>query len=70
VQFGVAYSDHVTGTGVFAGGPYWCSQGSISNALTGCMSVPSLLDVSALISDAQSAAQSGDIDSLSNVGLW
>jgi len=34
------------------------------------MSVPSLLDVSALIADAQAAASNGDIDSLSNVGLW
>lgn len=36
VQFGVAFSRTVTGAGVIAGGPYFCSQGSVFTATTSC----------------------------------
>lgn len=36
VQFEVAYSASVVGAGVIAGGPYFCSQGSVISATTVC----------------------------------
>ena len=67
VQFAVAYSSHVSGFGVFAGGPYYCAQDSFTNALSDCMSSSFLLDVNQLVSDTQSAASAGLIDPLSNL---
>src|SRR4051812_9587144 len=36
VQFEVAFSRTVRGAGVIAGGPYFCSQGSVFTATTSC----------------------------------
>ena len=36
VQFGVAFSRTVTGAGIIARGPYFCSQGSVFTATTSC----------------------------------
>jgi len=36
VQFEVAYSRTVMGAGIIAGGPYFCSQGSVFTATTSC----------------------------------
>jgi poly(3-hydroxybutyrate) depolymerase len=36
VQFEVAFSSTVTGAGIIAGGPYFCSQGSVFTATTSC----------------------------------
>jgi poly(3-hydroxybutyrate) depolymerase len=36
VQFEVAFSRTVTGAGIIAGGPYFCSQGSVFTATTTC----------------------------------
>ena len=36
VQFEVAFSQTVRGAGVIAGGPYFCSQGSVFTATTSC----------------------------------
>jgi len=69
-QFGIAFSKHVTGTAVVAGGPYYCAQDSEVTALTACMSEPSQLSVSALVQAAQTAASNGDIDALSNLGQF
>jgi hypothetical protein len=35
-QFHVAHSSNVMGAGVVAGGPYYCAEGSIANAITKC----------------------------------
>ena len=35
-QFHVAHSEHIMGVGVVAGGPYYCSAGSILDAVTKC----------------------------------
>jgi len=37
VQYHVAYSGAIKGAGVFAGGPYYCAEGQLTNALTRCM---------------------------------
>src|ERR1700737_4758240 len=36
VQLQVAYSQSIFGTAVFAGGPYYCAQGSVNSALGYC----------------------------------
>src|SRR5437764_14467225 len=35
VQFGVSWSSVVKGVGVIAGGPYYCAQGTATDALSG-----------------------------------
>jgi len=70
VQFGIAFSKYVTGTGVLAGGPFYCAQDSEITALTACMSVPSQLSVSTLVQLMQTAAQNGQIDPISNLGKF
>jgi predicted esterase len=35
-QFHVAHSEHIMGAGIIAGGPYYCAQGSILDAVTKC----------------------------------
>jgi poly(3-hydroxybutyrate) depolymerase len=77
VQLHVAYSGTFrAGAAVFAGGPFYCAQGSISNALTACtQALPSAPDVSAAESTTDAYANSGDIDPTSNladepVWLW
>ncbi len=36
VQFDVAYSSHLKGAGIIAGGPYYCAQGDVDTATTVC----------------------------------
>jgi poly(3-hydroxybutyrate) depolymerase len=61
VQFHVAFSDRVRGAGVLAGGPYYCARGSVSVALTACMTSPSAVDVDTLIDFTDDFAAAGDI---------
>lgn len=35
-QFHIAHSEDIMGAGIIAGGPYYCAQGSILNAVTKC----------------------------------
>ncbi len=35
-QFHVAHSEHIMGAGIVAGGPYYCAQGTIMNAVSKC----------------------------------
>ena len=71
VQFGVAWSSIVRGVGVFAGGPYWCAQDSLSTATSTCqLGAPS---ASTSISKTDSYASSGAIDptsSLAKQRVW
>jgi poly(3-hydroxybutyrate) depolymerase len=78
-QFGVAYSSIVVGTGVVAGGPYFCSgyQGSVrsysylSNAMSICMNPAASgvapPDAGALWDEAKILATVGAIDNLAGV---
>lgn len=50
-----------------AGGPYYCSQGVLSTALTLCMQEGYLIDVANLNTIAQASSDLGEIDSLSNL---
>lgn len=78
VQFGVAWSSVIKGVGVVAGGPYYCSQGSlIETALTfglgelltatgPCMAGP-LEDIGPQIQRAEDNAKQGEIDPLADI---
>lgn len=78
VQFGVAWSSIITGVGVVAGGPYYCSRTTLMDnlasggvgpifAATGpCMSGPPG-DLAPLFKEADSNAASGAIDALANL---
>jgi poly(3-hydroxybutyrate) depolymerase len=67
VQFGVVFSSIVQGIGVFAGGPFDCSGGSVSTALTECADAPSAPDATPLIAETKALAMSGAIDDPSNL---
>lgn len=73
-QFHIAYSSLVRGAGVVAGGPFYCAQGQLTNALTNCMSTGSIND-GALQSYLSSQESQGAVDPLANlrddsVVLW
>jgi len=65
VQYHVAYSSEVMGSGTFAGGPYYCAQAQLSNAFTQCM-YGIMLDVNKLISITKSLPHK-DIDDIVNL---
>jgi hypothetical protein len=67
VQFHIAYSSVVSSAAIFAGGPYWCAQGSIIHATVDCMNVPASINIDTLVAKAKSLASSGSIDALSNL---
>ena len=68
VQLHVAYSaTFKKGAGVVAGGPYYCAEGSITNATGRCMASPSGIPVSTLVSTTNSWASQGLIDPVSNL---
>lgn len=67
IQHHVAFSRTVTGVGVVAGGPFWCSQGLLDVALTSCMTTPALISVSELVAITHTTALSGFIDAPSHL---
>jgi hypothetical protein len=67
VQFGVAWSSIVKGVGAIAGGPYGCSEGSGSAALSTCMGGQPPPEVQNLIRRADNWARSGAIDDTANL---
>ena len=68
VQFHVAYSSIMRGAAVFAGGPYYCAQGSLSTALGACTTAsPSSPDPAAAESATRSNASAGTIDDPANL---
>jgi len=66
VQYHVAFSSEIKGAGVFAGGPYYCAQASLSNAFTQCM-YGLMLDVNKLISLTKDFERKNSIDKLANL---
>jgi len=67
VQFQFAFSANTIGLGIFAGGPYYCAQGSEITATTACMMLPEEINIEDLISDAKQFASAGYIDDLANL---
>lgn len=71
VQMGVAHSKIVSGVGVFAGGPYRCAAGSVSEALGTCMQGEP--DVERAVAETARAAATGRIDAPENLArqrIW
>jgi hypothetical protein len=67
VQFHVAYSASVIGAGVIAGGPYYCAQDELTEAVTECMNLPQSINVDALIAAANKYAALKEIDDTANL---
>lgn len=68
VQLHVAYSATFgKGVGVVAGGPFYCAEGSVTNATGRCMASPSGIPVSTLVNTTNSWASQGLIDPVSNL---
>lgn len=66
-QFHVAHSSSVIGAGIVAGGPYFCSQGDLGQALGLCTKAPTGLTdefLQSLLEDAKEFEQAGLIDPL------
>jgi poly(3-hydroxybutyrate) depolymerase len=70
VQLHIAHSKTIKGVGVFAGGPYYCSKGSVSLAWFQCMKPFNRWfspNVRALVSKAETLAKEGRIDPLEHL---
>lgn len=69
-QVHVAFSDHVAGAALIAGGPYHCAEGSLQTALSHCM-MPAAgngPDLSSLAQFASAQAKAGKIAPLADLG--
>ncbi len=62
VQLHVAWSSIMKGVGVFAGGPFDCAEGAISNALGRCMSSSAPLDAAPFVARTKRWSQAGLVD--------
>ncbi len=68
VQLHVGYSaTFKKGAGIVAGGPFYCAEGSITNATGRCMASPSGIPTSSLVSTTNNWASAGSIDPVSNL---
>ena len=67
VQFGIAWSSIVVGVGAIAGGPFGCSEGSASTALSTCTGGMPASDVAMLIGRTDDWARTGAIDDTANL---
>lgn len=63
VQFGTAWSSIIKGVGAIAGGPFGCSEGSGSAALSTCMGGLPAIDLQELIKRTNAWSAAGKIDS-------
>lgn len=68
-QLHIAYSDHVAGAALIAGGPYHCAEGALQTALSSCMTpfASKGPDVTAIARHAGEAATAGVIAPLSGL---
>jgi poly(3-hydroxybutyrate) depolymerase len=66
-QYHVAFSSEVSGAALFAGGPFYCSQGNVNTAQLACMSLPTQINLAKLESDARAFEKQGVIDPLVNI---
>jgi poly(3-hydroxybutyrate) depolymerase len=75
VQFHVAHSSLVQGAGVFAAGPYYCAENSLSDALGRCMQGDDGIPADRLASLTSQLALDGEIDPIAGLAsdrvyLW
>jgi poly(3-hydroxybutyrate) depolymerase len=68
VQLHVAHSaTFKKGAGIVAGGPFYCAEGSITNATGRCMASPAGIPVSNLVTTTNNWAGQGSIDPVANL---
>ncbi len=69
VQLHVSHSQSMKGVGVFAGGPYKCSKGSYTTALSDCMNPPSASkpEIGPLVEETKNLAKQNKIDAIENL---
>ena len=67
VQFHVAFSSIMKGAAIFAGGPFYCAQGSQTTATSTCMSSTTAPSIAPYVAITKQYAASGDIDDPSNL---
>lgn len=65
-QMHVAYSATIKGAAIFAGGPYYCAQGSMITATTTCMST-GIVSIEPLYAKIKSYSTAKSIDDYSNL---
>jgi poly(3-hydroxybutyrate) depolymerase len=68
-QVHMAFSDHIAGVAILAGGPYGCAEGALETALSRCLdpAADKLPDLDALVQSAKARAESGAIAPLSGL---
>ena len=67
-QLHVAYSaTFKKGAGIVAGGPFYCAEGSLTNATGRCMATPSGIPTSSLVTTTNNWASQGSIDPVANL---
>ncbi len=67
-QLHVAYSaTFKKGAGIVAGGPFYCAEGSITNATGRCMASPAGIPTSTLVTTTNNWASQGSIDPVANL---
>ena len=67
-QLHVAYSaTFKKGAGIVAGGPFYCAEGSITNATGRCMASPAGIPTSSLVTTTNNWASQGSIDPVVNL---
>jgi len=66
-QYQVAFSSEIKGAAVFAGGPYYCAQGVLTNALTRCMNGLAAIPLNTLEAYARQQAGNGLIDPVAGI---
>ena len=67
-QLHVAYSaTFKKGAGIVAGGPFYCAEGSVTNATGRCMASPSGIPTSSLVTTTNNWASQGSIDPVANL---
>lgn len=67
-QFHTAFSTDVDGVGIIAGGPYYCAQGKVADALFKCMKTTmGVPDARASVAEAKKLHSSGLIDNPENL---
>lgn len=67
VQYQIAFSSDIMGSGIVAGGPYYCAEDDVEIALHSCTKEPAKINVETLIDLTTEAAAVFSIDSLSHL---
>jgi hypothetical protein len=67
VQYQIAYSASIRGAAIYAGGPYYCAQGSLVDALLMCTESLETIPLSTLESYISQQVQAGSIDGIGNL---